>query len=159
VFDVDLDVDPIFDVDGSAAVGRLLTPSSTKTLVVAYQPMAARGRSTCKVNDGVMVYVPLRCRQGQRLGVNDEVDVDDHGQSWRCHRRGFVTNHQTAALACIRIRDRAPEALPHAQLLVYPNADLGGSGASLGEKAHGFPGVRRRGRPGGGRPGGRARTR
>ena len=77
VFDVDLDLDPIFDVDGTAAVRRRLTPSSTKTLVVAYQPLAARGRSTCKDKGGVNDYVPLRCRQGQRLGVNDQVDVDD----------------------------------------------------------------------------------
>jgi hypothetical protein len=29
------------------------------------------------------------------VNVNDQVDVDDHGQSWRCHRRGFVANHET----------------------------------------------------------------
>jgi hypothetical protein len=40
-----------------------------------------------------MVYVPLRCRQGQRLGVNDQVEVDDHEQR-SLHRRGFVTNHE-----------------------------------------------------------------
>ena len=82
MFDVDLDVDPIFDVDGSAAVRRRLTPSSTKTLVVAYQRIAARGRSTCNDNGGVNDDVPLRCGQGKRLGVNDQVDGDDHGQ--RC---------------------------------------------------------------------------
>jgi len=36
------------------------------------------GLSTCKVNGGVKDHVPLRCRQGQRRGVNDQVDVDDH---------------------------------------------------------------------------------
>jgi len=53
------------------------------TLVVACHRLAARGRSTCKDNAGVNDDVPLRCRQGQRLGVNHQVDVDDHGQSSR----------------------------------------------------------------------------
>lgn len=44
----------------------------------------------------------------------------------------------TATLACIRVRDQAPEALPHAQLLLYPNTDLAGSGASMRDKGHGF---------------------
>jgi acetyl esterase len=43
-----------------------------------------------------------------------------------------------AALACGRLRDEAPEALPTAQVLIYANTDLGNSGASMREKAHGF---------------------
>ena len=86
MFDVDLDVDPIFDVDGSAAVRRRLTPSSTKTLVVAYQRMAARGRSTCKssseavhednveVDDGV--YVQRRRHLNVRVNVDVFVEVN-----------------------------------------------------------------------------------
>jgi acetyl esterase len=43
-----------------------------------------------------------------------------------------------AALACVRLRDEAPEMLPRAQLLVYANTDLSNSGASMREKGHGF---------------------
>jgi acetyl esterase len=43
-----------------------------------------------------------------------------------------------AALACVRIRDEAPEALPRVQVLIYANTDLGNSGASMVEKGHGF---------------------
>jgi acetyl esterase len=44
----------------------------------------------------------------------------------------------TAALACVRVRDEAPEALPRVQALIYANTDLGNSGASIHEKRHGF---------------------
>jgi acetyl esterase/lipase len=44
----------------------------------------------------------------------------------------------TAALACGRVRDEAPEALPRAQVLIYANTDLGNSGASMCEKGRGF---------------------
>lgn len=44
----------------------------------------------------------------------------------------------TAALACLRIRDEAPEAAPHAQLLIYANTDLSNSGASMHEQGHGY---------------------
>ena len=44
----------------------------------------------------------------------------------------------TAALACLRIRDEAPEAAPDAQLLIYANTDLGSSGGSMDEKGHGY---------------------
>jgi acetyl esterase len=43
-----------------------------------------------------------------------------------------------AALACLRLRDEAPEMLPRVQLLIYANTDLGNSGASMREKGHGF---------------------
>jgi acetyl esterase len=43
-----------------------------------------------------------------------------------------------AALACLRLRDEAPAAMPVLQLLVYPNTDLTGSSASMAEKAHGW---------------------
>jgi acetyl esterase len=43
-----------------------------------------------------------------------------------------------AALACVRLRDEAPEMLPRAQLLIYANTDLSNSGASMREKGHGF---------------------
>ena len=43
-----------------------------------------------------------------------------------------------AALACLRVRDEAPEAAPRAQLLIYANTDLRNSGASMQEKGHGF---------------------
>jgi acetyl esterase len=43
-----------------------------------------------------------------------------------------------AALACLRLRDEAPEMLPRVQLLIYANTDLSNSGASMGEKGHGF---------------------
>lgn len=44
----------------------------------------------------------------------------------------------TAALACVRVRDEAPGALPELQLLIYANTDLANSGASIREKGHGF---------------------
>jgi acetyl esterase len=44
----------------------------------------------------------------------------------------------TAALACLRIRDEAPDAAPDAQLLVYANTDLSSSGGSMHEKGHGY---------------------
>jgi acetyl esterase len=44
----------------------------------------------------------------------------------------------TAALACLRIRDEAPEVAPVAQLLIYANTDLGNSGRSMDEKGHGY---------------------
>jgi acetyl esterase/lipase len=44
----------------------------------------------------------------------------------------------TAALACVRLRDEAPEALPRVQALIYANTDLSNSGASMQEKGHGF---------------------
>ena len=43
-----------------------------------------------------------------------------------------------AALACVRVRDEAPKALPGVQVLIYANTDLGNSGASMREKSHGF---------------------
>jgi acetyl esterase len=47
----------------------------------------------------------------------------------------------TAALACLRIRDEAPDATtnaaPDVQVLIYANTDLGNSGASMQEKGHG----------------------
>jgi acetyl esterase len=43
-----------------------------------------------------------------------------------------------AALACVRVRDETPEALPRVQVLIYANTDLGNSGASMAEKGHGF---------------------
>lgn len=44
----------------------------------------------------------------------------------------------TAALACVRVRDEAPEALPDVQVLISANTDLGNSGASMREKGHGY---------------------
>jgi acetyl esterase len=44
----------------------------------------------------------------------------------------------TAALACLRIRDEAPNASPDVQLLIYANTDLGNSGASMQEQGHGY---------------------
>lgn len=46
----------------------------------------------------------------------------------------------TAALACLRVRDEAPEALPDLQVLIYANADLSNSEGrrSIDEKGHGF---------------------
>jgi acetyl esterase len=44
----------------------------------------------------------------------------------------------TAALACLRLRDETPDALPNVQALLYPNTDLSNSGASMQEKGHGF---------------------
>jgi acetyl esterase len=44
----------------------------------------------------------------------------------------------TAALACLRVRNEAPEATPDAQLLIYANTDLGNSGASMREEGHGY---------------------
>jgi acetyl esterase len=43
-----------------------------------------------------------------------------------------------AALACVRLRDQARDALPRVQALIYANTDLGNSGASMREKGHGF---------------------
>ena len=44
----------------------------------------------------------------------------------------------TAALACVRVRDEAPDAAPDVQVLIYANTDLGNSGASMVEKGHGY---------------------
>jgi acetyl esterase/lipase len=44
----------------------------------------------------------------------------------------------TAALACVRLRDEPPEALPRVQLLIYAKTDLSNTGASMNERAHGF---------------------
>jgi acetyl esterase len=44
----------------------------------------------------------------------------------------------TATLACLRLRDESPEAMPGAQLLVYANTDLTNPGESMVEKGHGF---------------------
>jgi acetyl esterase len=43
-----------------------------------------------------------------------------------------------ATLACLRLRDEAPEALPARQLLAYPNTDLTGAMPSMTEKARGW---------------------
>ena len=43
-----------------------------------------------------------------------------------------------AALACVRVRDEAPHALPDVQALIYANTDLGNSGDSMHEKRQGF---------------------
>jgi acetyl esterase len=43
-----------------------------------------------------------------------------------------------AALACLRIRDEAPDATPALQVLIYANTDLTNSGASMRESGHGF---------------------
>lgn len=44
----------------------------------------------------------------------------------------------TATLACLRLRDEEPDAMPDAQVLVYANTDLTNPGASMLEKGHGF---------------------
>ena len=44
----------------------------------------------------------------------------------------------TATLACLRIRDEAPEAAPDLQLMIYANTDLSDSGGSMQEKGHGY---------------------
>jgi acetyl esterase len=49
----------------------------------------------------------------------------------------------TATLACLRLRDEAPELLPDLQVLLYANTDLDGSGASMEEEGHGY-GLERR---------------
>jgi acetyl esterase len=43
-----------------------------------------------------------------------------------------------AALACLRLRDEDPEALPDVQVLLYANTDLTGAHASMREKAVGW---------------------
>ncbi len=43
-----------------------------------------------------------------------------------------------AALACQRLRDESPAALPDVQILLCPNTDLAADTASMGEKAVGF---------------------
>jgi acetyl esterase/lipase len=43
-----------------------------------------------------------------------------------------------AALACLRLRDEAPEALPDVQALLYTNTDLTGAQPSMREKASGW---------------------
>lgn len=43
-----------------------------------------------------------------------------------------------AALACLRLREESPAALPGLQVLLYANTDLTGSQPSMREKAHGF---------------------
>jgi acetyl esterase/lipase len=43
-----------------------------------------------------------------------------------------------AALACLRLRDEHPEALPHAQVLICANTDLTGAHPSMREKATGW---------------------
>jgi acetyl esterase len=43
-----------------------------------------------------------------------------------------------AALACLRLRDGHPEALPDLQVLLYANTDLTGAQPSMREKAHGW---------------------
>ena len=43
-----------------------------------------------------------------------------------------------AALACLRLRDEATEAMPDWQVLLYANTDLTGSQPSMREKAGGF---------------------
>jgi len=42
-----------------------------------------------------------------------------------------------AALACLRVRDEAPEASPALQVLIYANTDLADSSPSMHEKGHG----------------------
>jgi len=44
----------------------------------------------------------------------------------------------TAALACLRVRDEAPALAPALQVLIYANADLTNTGASMEEEGHGF---------------------
>lgn len=43
-----------------------------------------------------------------------------------------------ATLACLRLRDEDPDALPDLQVLLYPNTDLTGAHPSMREKAVGF---------------------
>ena len=43
-----------------------------------------------------------------------------------------------AALACLRVRDEHPDALPDLQVLICPNTDLAGSHPSMQEKAVGW---------------------
>jgi acetyl esterase len=43
-----------------------------------------------------------------------------------------------AALACLRLRDEAPEATPDLQVLLYANTDLAASGGSLESEGHGY---------------------
>lgn len=51
---------------------------------------------------------------------------------------GDSAGGMTGALACLRIRDEAPEVLPDAQLLIYANTDLADSGGSMLEEGHGY---------------------
>jgi acetyl esterase len=43
-----------------------------------------------------------------------------------------------AALACLRLRDETPSAMPDAQVLLCPNTDLTGTAASMQEKGRGW---------------------
>jgi acetyl esterase len=43
-----------------------------------------------------------------------------------------------ATLACLRLRDTHPDALPALQLLIYPNTDLAGDHPSMREKGSGY---------------------
>jgi acetyl esterase len=44
----------------------------------------------------------------------------------------------TATLACLMVRERAPDLMPSLQVLIYANTDLTASGASMLSKARGF---------------------
>jgi hypothetical protein len=79
---VDVDLDPTVEFDGSEAIRRRLTPSSTSTSTSTRGVAVIEGSRApvhVQVKGGGNDYVPLRCRQPQRPRVNDEVYVDDHG--------------------------------------------------------------------------------
>jgi hypothetical protein len=73
--DVIVDLDSIVEIDGSEAVRRRLTPSSTSTHVAAL----TRARSAELVHVQRRRWTQRRTSPSRSTpGVNDQVDVDDH---------------------------------------------------------------------------------
>lgn len=61
-----------------------------------------------------------------------------HGCAERVAVGGDSAGGTLGALACLRLRDTGPDALPSLQVLLYANTDLSGGCPSMVDKAHGW---------------------
>lgn len=60
------------------------------------------------------------------------------GENTRVAVAGDSSGGTLATLACLRLRDQSPAAMPDLQVMVCPNTDLTGSQPSMREKANGY---------------------
>jgi acetyl esterase len=115
------------DLDSHDRVCRRLAAVAGVALLALDYRLAPEHPWPASVDDAVAALrwvatdpVELRNRVG-RLGVG-----------------GDSAGGALAALACLRLRDEAREALPDLQLLIYANTDLTGAQPSMREKATGY---------------------
>jgi acetyl esterase len=108
------------------ACRRLAAGSGAAVLSVDYR-LAPEHPWPASVDDAVSSVRWVAAHATAELNVDGPVGVG-----------GDSAGGTLAALACLRLRDEHPGALPHAQVLLNPNTDLTGAHPSMREKATGW---------------------